>query len=519
MPTSTETTPRVIVIGAGVGGLTLGAWLAKDGYTVTVLEAQTYPGGSASTFLHKGYRFESGATLAGGFQPNGPHALVAEQLGLTWPIHRCEPAWVVHLPDRSVALTEGYRDIVDKFPQTAGFWDKQARIADMAWTMAAQGLPWPPRDLAELLQLGKVGLANFPQDLRVLPLGLGTVKGWLKRNDLADDPAFLRFIDAQLLISAQSTSDRVNGLYGATALDLARQGVYHVEGGIGGIAETLAQKLRDLGGEVRYRHRASKIHVENGRVTGVHAHHGRHDKTGEFFPADFVVGNLTPWSLDQLLAEDSPRRLRAEVQRRHLGQGAFVLHVGVQADRLPSEIAHHHQIITEMEGPMGEGRSLFISMSPDWDAGRAPEGHRAVTISTHTEVTQWWDLLKQDEAAYYARKAALADQILETVDKVIPGFKSSVALLLPGTPVTYEFYTDRYLGQVGGFPQRSLFTARSPRTGIPNLRLVGDSIFPGQSTAGVTLGAIRVANDVKRHLPIRSGQRIYSTPIQEATQP
>ena len=63
---------KVVVVGAGVGGLTTAAILSDAGYDVTVLEAQTYPGGSASTFFHKGYRFESGATVAGGFQPNGP---------------------------------------------------------------------------------------------------------------------------------------------------------------------------------------------------------------------------------------------------------------------------------------------------------------------------------------------------------------------------------------------------------------------------------------------------------------
>jgi len=49
---------------------------------------------------------------------------------------------------------------------------------------------------------------------------------------------------------------------------------------------------------------------------------------------------------------------------------------------------------------------------------------------------------------------------------------------------------------VGGFPQSSLVTARGPRTAIPNLWLVGDAIFPGQSTAGVTLGALRVAANI-----------------------
>jgi phytoene dehydrogenase-like protein len=75
-----------------------------------------------------------------------------------------------------------------------------------------------------------------------------------------------------------------------------------------------------------------------------------------------------------------------------------------------------------------------------------------------------------------------------------------VTLTLPGTPVTYQYYTGRHLGLVGGVPQTSLLNARGPRTGIANLRIVGDSIFPGQSTAGVTLGGMRVARDVLRRV-------------------
>lgn len=510
MPASSSTPPRIVVIGAGVGGLTLAALLARDGYRVTVLEAQTYPGGCASTFSHQGYRFESGATLAGGFQANGPHAIAAEALDIKWPIHRTNPAWVVHLPDRSVALSAGYEDIVAKFPQSADFWDIQGRVAALCWRMSAQGLPWPPTSPQEAWRLLKVGLRNFPQDVALLPLALGNVKGWLRRNALADDPAFLRFIDAQLLISAQATSERVNALYGATALDLARQGVYHVEGGIGGLAETLVNKVRELGGEVLYRHSVKRIHIENGRVTGVHVFKGRHDKKGGILPADFVVANVTPWSLDQLLGENSPRNLRQEIKGRKYGYGAFVLHVGARADQLPSDISEHHQIVTSFDKPMGEGESIFVSMSPTWDKSRAPEGYKAITMTTHTEVTQWWKLLQADESAYYARKEEYAERMITAVDDKIPGFRASLDLILPGTPVTYQFYTDRHLGMVGGFPQVSLFNARGPRTGIPNLRLVGDSIFPGQSTAGVTLGALRVAEDVERSIPIRNKRRIFA---------
>ena len=507
---------KVIVIGAGIGGLTTAALLAHEGYDVTVLEGQTYPGGSASTFYHKGFRFDSGATVAGGFQPNGPHSIVGKMLDIQWDVHQHEPAWVVHLPDRDIALTQDTSDILVQFPHTAAFWSEQQRIADIAWQLSAQGLPWTPADWAEVWQLIKVGIRNFPQDLRVIPFALSTVKQWMQRKGAADDKAFTRFVDATLLISAQSTSDTVNGVYGATAMDLARQGVYHVAGGIGGIAETLVSKIQELGGRVLYRQNVTRIKVENGRAGGVYATTGKRTAKEQFFAADFVIANTTPWSLDNLLGEHSSARLQREVQQRTNTQGAFVLHLGIDDTKMPPNISDHHQIVKSLDGAMGEGETLFLSMSPQRDTSRAPQGQRAVTVSTHTNVQQWWDLLHTSEAAYYERKEEYTTRMLDAIESVIPQFKSAVTLALPGTPVTYQFYTSRYKGMVGGFPQTSLFKARNPRTGIPNLRLVGDSIFPGQSTAAVTLGGMRVANDVKRHLPLRSTSTLFNVTTKES---
>jgi C-3',4' desaturase CrtD len=493
---------QVVVIGAGIGGLTTAALLAHAGYGVTVLEAQTYPGGCASTFTNQGYRFDSGATVAGGFQENGPHALIGKQLGIRWPVRRHDPAWMVHLSDRDVALTSDNADVLRNFPDSERFWEHQSKMADLGWSLSAQGLPWPPSNLAELLRLTRVGLRNLPNDLLLLPLAIRTVYQWLQGHGLAQDISFVRFIDAQLQISAQTTSRYANAVYSATALDLARQGVYHVEGGIGGLAETLVDTIRHSGGQVLYRQRVSHIHVEGGRVTGVSVQAGRHARKAQFIPCDFLIANLTPWLLDNLLGENSPASLRREVAGRPTGWGAFALHLGVESAKLQSDLPDHHQFITTMEGDLGEGRSIFLSMSPAWDQTRAPKGHRAVTITTHTAVQPWWALIGSDKAAYEARKLAYTEKILDVVERSIPRFRASIRLLLPGSPVTYQFYTDRHLGMVGGFPQKSLFTARGPRVGIPNLRLVGDSIFPGQSTAGVTLGAMRVADDVQRVVPL-----------------
>jgi phytoene dehydrogenase-like protein len=349
-------------------------------------------------------------------------------------------------------------------------------------------------------------VSTFPNDLLFLPLAFRTTYQWIRQHGLEQDKAFVRFIDAQLLISAQTTSRFANAIYSGTALDLARQGVYHVQGGVGGLAETLVAKIRELGGEVIYRQHVTKIHIEAGRAIGVSVKEGRRTQHIEFIPADFVIGNLTPWSLDELLGEASPAQLKREVAGREIGWGAFVLHLGIEAEKLPPNLPDHHQIIADLEGSMGETRSLFLSMSPTWDSSRALSGHRAVTVSTHTNVRPWWNLLAQNPDAYQARKQEYADRILAQIDSVIPGFSGAVKLILPGSPVTFQFYTSRHLGQVGGFAQKSLFAARGPHTGIPNVRLVGDSIFPGQSTAGVTLGAIRVAKDVKQMMLLHKNQ-------------
>lgn len=495
------TAQRIIIIGSGIGGLSAAALLAQSGYNVTVLEAQTYPGGCASTFIHKGYRFDSGATVVGGFQPNGPHHLIGQQLGIEWPVKAHDPAWVVHLPDRAITLTHDNATVLQMFPQSQRFWEHQSQIADLGWALAAENFPWPPTNFSEFLQLARTGLAFFPKDLLLLPLAYQTAYQWLNQYGLAQDSAFLRFIDAQLLISAQTTAQYANAVYSATALDLARQGVYHVAGGIGGLAETLVSNIRGFGGEVIYRQRVTRIAVENGRVTGVYFKEGRHTKTETFLPADFVIGNLTPWSLDELLGEHSPAKLRREVKNRQPGWGAFALHLGIRADALPTALPDHHQIISSYDQPLGEGQSLFMSISPAWDSSRAPAGYRAVTITTHTQVQPWWDALAQGEDVYQARKQVYSELLLSEIEKRFPGFRAGIDFMLPGSPVTYQFYTDRHRGMVGGFPQQSLFSARGPRTGLPNLRLVGDSIFPGQSTAGVTAGAMRVVRDVMRTLP------------------
>jgi phytoene dehydrogenase-like protein len=303
------------------------------------------------------------------------------------------------------------------------------------------------------------------------------------------------FVDAQLLIAAQTTSVHANALYGASALDLPRRGVVHLEGGIGSIADTLVAAVRAHGGQVHFRQTVTKVLAAGGRPTGVET------KRGQRFPADIVIANLPPWNIADLTADNLPPSLRNLPAMPKDGWGAFMVYLGVDAAALPDDLPLHHQVI--VREPMGEGNTVFVSLSPHWDTARAPAGQRAVTISTHTGMAPWWSLFSSDRRRYEMRKQVYTDRLVGAAARVLPGLQSATCMTLPGTPVTFQRFTRRRWGWVGGFPQTNLFRARAPRL-APGLWMVGDSIFPGQSTAAVALGGMRVAASILAELGKRA---------------
>jgi C-3',4' desaturase CrtD len=494
----------VIVIGAGVGGLTAAALLARDGYRVLVLEGHIEPGGCASSFERKRpngdrYVFDVGATLFAGFTPGGAHHWVARKLGLTWPVRRLEPAMEVWLPDRHVTRWGDARWLAerqDAFPtqawQAERFWREQERIADIAWRFAARHPPLPPEDLADL---AKMATAARPEVALLLPQLWRTAGQALAARGLTDR-RLRAFVDAQLLISAQTVADRCAWLYGAVALDFARIGAHYAEGGAWSLARTLAAALRRDGGELRYRAWVRRIVVESGRAAGVET------ERGERFTARYIVGNVTIWDAARLLGEAAPRRLLRAVQAAPAGWGAFTLYLGVDEAAIPAGAAEHHQVVASYDRPLGEANSVFVSAHPPDDLTRAPAGQRALTISTHTDAGHWYRLRESDPARYRAEKAAMVERMLDTASLALPALRAHIRYLQAGTPFSFWRYTRRQLGMVGGIPQylgsSGLFSLGPRVVGVGGLWLVGDSTFPGQSTAAVTQSGIRVYRAIHR---------------------
>jgi C-3',4' desaturase CrtD len=494
----------IIVIGAGIGGLTAAALLARAGYSVLTLESHIEPGGCASSYERRRpngdrYVFDVGATLFAGFTPGGAHHWVAQQLGISWPVRRLEPAMEVWLPDRHVRRWGDARWIDERrtaFPSQAweaeGFWQEQERAAEIAWRLAGRQPPMPPETSGDLLGMA-AGVR--PEVALLLPYLFSTVERRLRAHGLCDQ-RLRAFVDGQLMISAQALAGECAWLYGAVALDFARIGAHYVEGGAWSLARALAMALTRDGGELRYRQRVGRILTQGGRATGVET------ERGERYTARQIIANITLWDAAQLLGEAAPQRLQRRIAAAPRGWGACTLYLGVDEAAFPPGAAEHHQVIAGYDAPLGEANSVFISAHPADDPTRAPQGQRAVTISTHTDTERWWRWRNDDPARYRAEKAAMAERMLDTVERALPGIRPHIRYQQIGTPISFWRYTRRHQGMVGGLPQRprssGLFSLGPRAAGVGGLWLVGDSTFPGQSTAAVTQSAIRLYNAIRR---------------------
>lgn len=476
----------VLIVGGGVGGLAAGALLADAGRSVLVLEQHGQAGGCAATFTHRGFRFDAGATIGAGFQPCGPLHWLAERLSLNWPAHSLAVAWEYHEGDLAVPLTSDRDALLRAFPASGPFWREQAQAADDLWALTSLLLDQYGHSRGRLITAVIRQLSGMQRG-RLLRLAMTTVESWLARHGLGRDAPFRRFIDAQLLISAQATAKQTNALFAALALDLPRQYPCRIDGGIGTVAELLGRAIRDRGGHLRTGERVVRLTVRGRAIEAAETERGR-------YQAREIIVNGSDALLAQLLSRPVANTW-AETNRAQWG--AFVLHLGVNQEWVKGLPATHLQLISAGAAQLAEGDSLFLSASHPDDHTRAPAGQAAVTVSTHTAVAPWWQANGSGPEAYAALKQRYTEAALTLIERVL-GSRPQANPLLAGTPVTYGRYTGRHLGLVGGYAQTSWLPPRQQRFGLSNCTLVGDHSFPGQSLAGVTVGAARVADRLLR---------------------
>jgi len=488
----------VLVVGAGIAGLTAAALLAREGLSVVLLEAHHQSGGCAGTFRRGPYVFDVGATQVAGLEDGGLHSRLFARLGVAPPpATPLDPGCVVDLADGlpPVALwrdPERWRqERARQFPGSGGFWALCDRLQQATWAFADRDPILPPRswwDLAQLLGAldpavlaSGIFAASTVADLLLLT---GAASG-------AGGARLRRFLDLQLRLYSQEPADRTAALYGATVLSVVQEprGLWHPLGSMQALSRSLEGALAANGGELRLRHRVRRLRPPQ-RLEALWGVEGEGPGGAPFsLQAREVVVSLPPQTLPNLLGDALPAGYRRRLASLHEPSGALVLYGAVERRRLPAPVASHLQLDWRDPGP------LFVSLSQEGD-GRAPLGEATVIASVFTPAGPWFGL---GEPAYQARKR-------EAMAGIQAGLKRLLGLEAGhwrhaelATPRGWQGWTGRPRGWVGGLgqhPSRFGPFGLASRTPLPGLWLCGDSLYPGEGTAGVSASAALVCRQL-----------------------
>ncbi|QFZ17449.1 phytoene desaturase family protein [Saccharothrix syringae] len=321
----TGRTDHVVVVGAGLAGLSAALHLLGAGRRVTVVERDAVPGGRAGRLDLGGYRFDTGPTVLTmpELVDEALHA-VGESLGDRLDLRPVDPAYRARFADGST---------LDVHADAGAM---EAEVRRFAGPREAAGYRELRRWLTRLYRVERDAFigANFdsPLDLLTPRLAeLAALRGFARL-----EPSVARFLSDERLrrvftfqsLYAGVPPHRALAAYAVIAYMDTVAGVYHPEGGMRALPDALAAAAQDAGAEFRYRTRVAWLERIGGRVTAVRT------ARGERIPCDAVV--LTP---------DLPTsyRLLGHRPRRPLpitwSPSAVVLHAGVT--RTWPELAHH----------------------------------------------------------------------------------------------------------------------------------------------------------------------------------
>lgn len=488
---------EVVVVGGGIGGLTVAALLAARGVNVCLLEREPQVGGCAASFEKFGHSFEQGDGLYGGWQPDEIHSQVFSELPVEAPdVRLLEPGYVVRLPDQSeIAIagnTEEFEESLCRtFPECA---DKAVALYRKLTPLSA-ALHRALRKTPDLLSASASRRAySLISEGRIAAEILKSGHQSILQLLEGTSSRFRGFIDVQLQALAQATSAEVGYLDAALALSLPREGMFAIHGGASALANSLADSIRRSGGKIRLDTPVLRLAYDStGAASGVDL------LSGETVAASkAIISNMTIWDTYGKLVglNRTPTEIRKKLNNLRTW-GAYLLYLGIDEYAAASLRANHFLALTEWQQDQAydpQTNQLLFAMAPSWDS-RAPTGKRAVTVHAFTDVDEWFTFHK-DETELEERDQQMLEFCWKQLHAAMPELGSSVEVIDTATPRTFYDLTRRKLGMVGSIASpRTNFWLPEPSyaTSLPNLFIVSDTTYAG-GIAGLTRSALVLAN-------------------------
>jgi phytoene dehydrogenase-like protein len=304
-------------------------------------------------------------------------------------------------------------------PAQKQLWKQLLSLSDFVWRSSLRNLAFPPSSITELFGLLRNNaLTDLPKPL----YSLTTTLAQLRRFGLAHNPKFTRYVDEQLMITAQAPASQTPYLFAAPALCYTHYTNFYVPGGLIRLPMAFLAKIGNYGGEVYLRKEVTALHRKAGFWNVTLAN-------GEILRSRTVLSGLPSWNTSELLTYDDAKLLHTNQQRQLLDTawGAFTLGVVVE-DVFPNNFPLHHQLVLPpgKKLPFTGSGSVFVSMSHPADHERAPVGQRVLALSTHAhQPVSWFSIHKEERQTL---KQNVREAMLQVLREFLPSPKPLVIL-------------------------------------------------------------------------------------------
>jgi len=468
----------MIIIGAGIAGLSAGCYARMNGFKTTILEMHNIPGGLCTAYNRKGYNWDLSMHMLTG-SCSGPFHHMWQELGVVqnrkFHYHK-EMARIENKDGKILIYTTDRKELEDQMLKLSpGEASLIREFIDLIFG----------KDLMNAASLKPQELSNFFDSVKTWPVILPLMGKFIKYGNKTIQDFAGQFQDPFMRQAVQFYIDAPGwpmlnfpmvALAGFMKSAVSEAGV--PLGGSQQVVFGIADLYRKLGGEIEFKCRVKDVIIEENRAVGVRLEDGseRH--------ADIIVWAADGHTLifDILGGRYINDRIKSVYQEWIPVKPIVHVMLGVNRD-LSQEPA---RLVFELENPItiaGEEHNWMSMIHHCFDPSAAPEGKSAVEVWYATKY-DYWENLSHDRIAYENEKKRIADFTISQLDKRWPGFASQVEVVDVPTPATYVHYTGNWQGSPDGwYITTDNIRRQDPIRSLPGL---SDLYMIGQWTAPFT---------------------------------
>jgi phytoene dehydrogenase-like protein len=431
---------KVVIIGAGIAGLSAGCYARMNDYEAEIYETHTLPGGLCTAWKRKQYTIDGCIHWLTGSSPEYSFYKVWQELGAVQGRRMLNHDAFARLTNKDGRAFTVYCDADKLEKQMLDLSPGDAENIKLLCRLTRRFTKFqtPVGKPFELYTF----FDYVPLILKMLPL----IKDMNFCNSISIGDFAARFKDPFLRETIPMLLWEKNYPLLALVVTLA---LLHMkaggfpEGGSLEFARAIEKRFTGLGGKVFYRQKVEKIIIEDSRAVGIRLADGREIRS------DYVISAADlKTTLKDMLGGQFADPIHEEMfSNLKLAPSSVQVSFGVNLDL--SNQPNYLSESWELKEPIQIGNQKFgwiFVKNYCFDKTLAPAGKSIVESTFVTEDFGYWENLAKDKAAYSSEKERIAAVVAEEINQKFPGFKTAIEIADVATPMTYVRYTGNWKG-------------------------------------------------------------------------